>query len=243
MLRIALCDDERYFLLREEKILVDYMKERDYSYKIDLFQSGKRLLDKKSDLDYDILFLDVKMEGVDGIEAARRIRQYNASLYIVFVTACFDYSLEGYKVNAVRYILKDCESLEKSICECMDTIVAGMNDVKQKLWFEFVEGKKLIWLDSILFVESNLHKLSFHIMEKHEKIYSMYEKLDRIDELLQNFCFCRVHKSYLVNFRHVQSIERYSVTFFNKEQIAISQSRYKDVRERYNCYKGVSPKL
>ncbi len=238
MLRIAICDDESYFLSQEKKIITKYMNERNYSCIIESFKSGEQLIDKKSDFNYDILFLDVSMEGIDGIEAARRIRQYNTSLYIVFVTAFIDYSLEGYKVNAVRYILKDYRGLEKAVYECMDTIIDSMDDMERKLWFNFVEGKKLIRLDRILYIESYLHKLSFHVMEQSVKIYSMYEKLDRIDELLQYSYFCRIHKSYLVNFKHVRSIERYFVTLYNEERISISQPKYKDVREKFICYKG-----
>lgn len=238
MLRIALCDDESYFLAQEKKIITQYMNERNYPCEIDSFGSGAQLLDHKSDFCYDILFLDVNMRGMDGIEAAKRIRQNNVSVYIVFVTAFIDYSLEGYKVNAVRYILKDSRGLEEAIYECMDTIIDSMDDVKQKRWFEFVEGKKRIQLDHIIYIESNLHKLTFHVIEQDEKIYSMYEKLDRIDELLRNSHFCRIHKSFLVNFRYVQSIERYAVTLLNGGKIPISQPRYKDVREKYIWYKG-----
>ena len=72
---------------------------------------------------------------------AKRIREYDNNVYIVFVTAFIDYSLEGYKVDAIRYILKDSESLEKSMYECLNTITDRMSSIEQKIELEFLEGR------------------------------------------------------------------------------------------------------
>lgn len=214
------------------------MKERDCPCQIHLFGSGTEFIASGADQTYDILFLDVSMEGLNGIELAKRIREHDSHVHIVFVTAFIDYSLEGYKVDAIRYILKDEELLEKSIYECLDTITQRMDQMEQKMVFDFLEGKKSIKLDDILYVESNLHKLSFHVQRQAEKIYTMYEKLDHIDLKFRNGHFCRIHKSYLVNLKYVQKIERYAVTLLNGETACVSQPRYKVVRERFICYQG-----
>lgn len=238
MLYIAICDDEKYFLSQEKEIIINYMEERDCPCQIDSFDSGIDFIDSGSDARYDILFLDVSMAGMDGIELAKRIRQYDDNVYIVFVTAFVDYSLEGYKVNAIRYILKDSESLKKSMYECLDAITERMSNIERKITFEFLEGRKTIRLDDILYVESNLHKLTFHVRGQSAKNYTMYEKLDHMDIKFQNAHFCRTHKSYLVNLKYVQSIERYAVTLVNDEKVCISQPKYKEVREKFICYQG-----
>ena len=216
MLYIGICDDEKYFLSEEKEIIIKYM----------------------ANVPYDILFLDVSMAKMDGIKLAKRIREYDNNVYIVFVTAFIDYSLEGYKVDAIRYILKDSESLEKSMYECLNTITDRMSSIEQKIELEFLEGKKYIRPNDILYVESNLHKLTFHLRGQSEKNYTMYERLDQIEIKFQNYHFCRSHKSYLVNLKYVQSIERYEITLVNGEKVCVSQPRYKEVREKFICYQG-----
>lgn len=238
MIYVAICDDEKFFLSKEKEIITKYMEERNCPCHIDSFNSGTDFIDSGLDARYDILFFDVSIAGMNGIELAKRIRQYDDNVYIVFVTAFIDYSLEGYKVDAIRYILKDSESLEKSVYECLDTITNRMSNIERKITFEFLEGKKSIRLEDILYVESNLHKLTFHVKGQTSENYTMYEKLDNMDIKLQNYHFCRIHKSYLVNLKHVQSIERYAVTLVNDEKVCISQPRYKEVREKFICYQG-----
>ena len=106
--------------------------------------------------------------------------------------------------------------------------------------FEFQEEKKEIYLEDILYIESNLHKLIFHMAGEDVTKYTMYARLDDINVLLQKNGFCRIHKSYLVNLRYVESVERYKVAFVNGGSLGISKSRYLDTRNEFVCYRGES---
>lgn len=239
MLEIAICDDEKYFLEQEKEWISKYMNRLGYEFRIDTFASGVEFMavgDRVSR--YDIMFLDINMEELNGLETARRIREYTKDAYIVFVTAFITYSLEGYKVDAVRYILKDNESLEKAIKECLDVIVDKMNYVENKYTFDFQEGRKTLFLDEILYIESRLHKLQFHLAGPKSEQYTMYGRLDHIAELLHDFNFCRVHKSYLVNLKYMEKVERYLARLSNGDAVSISQPKFNNVREQFICYKG-----
>ena len=238
MTRMCIYDDDIEFSLLFEKLLYRYAEENDKEIDVEIFQGGENAALQIAQNEYDILFLDVSMAKMDGIKLAKRIREYDNNVYIVFVTAFIDYSLEGYKVDAIRYILKDSESLEKSMYECLNTITDRMSSIEQKIELEFLEGKKYIRPNDILYVESNLHKLTFHLRGQSEKNYTMYERLDQIEIKFQNYHFCRSHKSYLVNLKYVQSIERYEITLVNGEKVCVSQPRYKEVREKFICYQG-----
>lgn len=239
MLYIGICDDEKYFLSEEKEIIIKYMKKRDCPCQIDTFDSGTTFIDSGANVPYDILFLDVSMAKMDGIKLAKRIREYDNNVYIVFVTAFIDYSLEGYKVDAIRYILKDSESLEKSMYECLNTITDRMSSIEQKIELEFLEGKKMTYDPMISCMwKCNLHKLTFHLRGQSEKKLYVYERLDQIETNFKNYHFCRSHKSYLVNLKYVQSIERYEITLVNGEKVCVSQPRYKEVREKFICYQG-----
>ncbi len=108
MFRIAICDDEEYFRNREKKLIEQYMGKRKYDCLIDLYASGEKLLERTdTDMPYDVIFLDISMEEMDGLQTAGRIRKLSENVYIVFVTAYITYALDGYKVGAVRYLLKE----------------------------------------------------------------------------------------------------------------------------------------
>lgn len=166
MLRIAICDDEKLFRENIKKYVLKYLSEKDISSEIDMFNSGKELLGLGTDLlGYNIIFLDINMDEIDGIMTAHKIREYSMDIYIVFVTAYVNYSLEGYKVDATRYLLKNTINFDESIYECMDAILHKMNYIVLKKYFKFNECEKNVQVDRILYIESRLHKLEFHIME------------------------------------------------------------------------------
>lgn len=243
MIRIAICDDEDGFLFLEDKLIRQYMENHAYQYHVDTFSSGFDFLELDSEINhYDIIFLDINMDRLDGIETAKRIREYGSEAYIVFVTAFVTYALEGYKVDAIRYLLKERDSLEPSIEECLDNIILKMDYRENRETFEFVEGNKTLSLDDIIYIESNLHKLTFYLAKDNIERYTMYEKLDVLDQRLQSYDFCRIHKSYLVNLKYVQEMERYNVKLtrnvFGESTLRVSQARYNTAREQFILYQG-----
>lgn len=128
MFYIAVCDDEEYFRTREEQLIMKYMDIKGYHYKIEIFKSGDEILNLGNGISkFDMIFLAINREGIDGIETAKRIRRVTKDIYIVFVTAFVTYALEGYKVDAVRYLLKDDKHLEKAMYECLNTIIYKIN--------------------------------------------------------------------------------------------------------------------
>lgn len=107
MINIAICDDEELFIKKEKDIISKYVQAKGYEYQIDVYLSGKKFLESEKSNQYDIVFLDISMGEIDGIETAKCIRSFNNKVYLVFVTAFIIYSTEGYKVDASRYILKN----------------------------------------------------------------------------------------------------------------------------------------
>ena len=137
MLRIAICDDEKLFRENIKKYVLKYLIRKGYLHpKLICLIRGKKLLGLGTDLlGYNIIFLDINMDEIDGIMTAHKIREYSMDIYIVFVTAYVNYSLEGYKVDATRYLLKNTINFDESIYECMDTILHKMNYIVLKKVF------------------------------------------------------------------------------------------------------------
>lgn len=239
MLKIAICDDEKVFRDNINKYVAAYLNEKEISYEIDTFSSGKEIIDLGIEIkQYNIIFLDINMDDVDGIVTAQKIREYSSEIYIVFVTAYINYSLEGYKVEAIRYLLKNNTNLEASIRECMDAILHKMNLVVKKKKFKFNEGEKEINIDNILYIESKLHKLQFYIMEDKIKIYNLYGTLNELENELKDFHFIRIHQSYLTNLKYIRSVKCYKVLLCNNQELLIPKARYKNVKDAFISCKG-----
>lgn len=145
MFRIAICDDEKIFRADLKEILTRYMTDRGIMLEIDTFSSGKEFVELGIEMvKYKIVFLDINMDELDGIMTAKKIRENSKDMFIVFVTAFVNYTIEGYKVDAVRYILKDNKNLVASVYECMDAIhekwiirLLGLNLISAKVQGKF----------------------------------------------------------------------------------------------------------
>lgn len=239
MFKIAICDDEKQFRENVNRYVKKYLSEKDISFKIDMFSSGKEFLELGIEMvSYSIIFLDINMDEIDGIATAQKIREYSSEIYIVFVTAYIDYSLEGYKVDAARYLLKNNINFDESIYECMDTILDKMNYVVLKKVFKFNECEKDIPVERILYIESRLHKLEFHIMEDRLMVYTLYGTLNNLEKEMQGFNFLRIHQSFLVNLKYIKNVASYRVILSNSKELVIPKARYRAVKNAFIAYKG-----
>lgn len=237
MLNIVICDDESHFQNRLSELIAGYLDYLGCKYAITCMNSGEELLQKGLDITkYDIAFLDVQMSELDGIQTARRIREVSEDMFIVFVTAFISYSLDGYKVGAIRYLLKDESGLKDSLEECLSTIIGKMNYFRRR--FEFLSGVKEVLIDKILYIESNLHKVRFFICEDKKREYQMYGKLDEVFEEMKSYGFVRIHQSYMVNMKYVISVERYIARLVDGSEISISKKYYKETVTAYMKARG-----
>ena len=107
MLNIALCDDEKYFSEDLKCIVSKYMDSKDFPYKIWQFPSGREFAALGGAVSgFQIVFVDIDMRSLNGIEAAKSLRKLCDAVYLVLITSRMDDALEGYKVDAVRCLLK-----------------------------------------------------------------------------------------------------------------------------------------
>jgi DNA-binding LytR/AlgR family response regulator len=213
--------------------------EKGLDFEIDAFSSGEQLVDLGiAVVQYTVIFLDINMEKVNGIMAAEKIRKVSREVFLVFVTAYVDYSLEGYRFDVVRYLLKGSANFPGKVNECMDAIIDKMNYSVKKREFDFREGRKEILLERLLYVESKLHTLEFHVMENDGKVYTMNETLNTFEKRLAENDFIRIHHSYLVNVKHIRNVVRYKAILTNGVELPIPKARYTEVRKRFIACQG-----
>lgn len=234
-MRIAVCDDSRQDREMLITLLREYEQGKGIEFEITEYDSGEVLLENTAVLqDCRIIFVDISMERMSGLEAAAQIKNLYPGVRIVLVTAYINYALEGYKVKASRFLVKD--DLPTTITECMDALVGEIEQETQIMEFPFVEGKIRLRINDIIYIETAKHKNIFYTKEGS---YSIYKKLDEIENELQVFDFVRVHLSFLVNMRYIRKISSYVLTLTTGKEISVPKTRYAEVKKQYTLFKGV----
>ena len=233
-MNIIICDDcyeDRTFL---NNLLREYEKSSTEHFNITEYASGTGLCKDKEVLsNCQIVFLDINMEDQDGLKTAIKIKELYSDIYIVLVTAYMSYSLEGYKVKASRFLLKD--DLEHTIKECMDSLIGELHKKDCYVEFSFVEGQIRLQTDDIIHIETAKHKNVFYTKKQ---AYTIYKKMDELENELDEFGFVRVHQSFLVNMRYIEKISSYILRLITGKEISVPKSRYQEVKRRYALYKG-----
>lgn len=229
-MKIAVCDDSR----EDRGALRALLKACSYDFEIKEYGSGKELY---ADMGYVrecvIVFLDINMEGMDGLEAAGRIKAECPKVHIVLVTAYVNYALDGYKVKASRFLLKD--DLEQTLPECVDDILREIRQEEQVVEFSFVEGDVCLKVDDLIYIETSRHKNVFYTVGR---MYSIYKKMDELEEDLKGMDFVRIHQSFLINMRYIEKISSYVMILTTGKKISVPKSRYPEVKRQYMLFKG-----
>lgn len=231
-LKIAVCDDEEYYRNYIKKLIKDYLVMENVDYSISLFSGGNEFCrDEYNIQQYDIIFLDIEMGEMSGMDVAHIIRKSNQKVDIVFITVMLDYVFEGYRVDALRYIMKD--DLEQLLPECIKKVIDKKRSQCSKMLFEFVGGDREIDIHEVMYIESNGHKLLF---KRDGDTLSMYEKINHVEKKLLDFGFIRTHQSYLVNVEYIEKIANYTIYLTDGREIPVTKPRYAEVKESYLRY-------
>ena len=233
---VFICDDKVKDRNKVNKLLVQYGTTHRCTFEVAEYSSGDVLVcEIKEGQVPDIIFLDINMEKMDGIKAAKEIRGVLPDVPIVLVTAYINYALEGYKVKASRFLVKD--DLEDTVTECLDSIRTEIKKESREREFSFVEGKIRLKLDDIIYVETNAHVQVFHVGDF---TYRIYKKLEDVENELAPYGFARVHKSFVVNLKYVTKISSYRMYLSTGKELSIPRDRYNEVKSRHALYKGGS---
>lgn len=240
MFRIAICDDESFFLDIEEGIVRTYLDKIGIESVIDRFKSGSSLL-KRIDqgTEYDLAFLDVEMPEDSGMNIAKELSKISPVLRVAFVSAHANYATLGYHVNAVRFILKSAEDIDKYIQECLDHVLKEIEYDNRHEVFDFTCGTKDIYINEILYLMSCKNYVQFVLSDKSDRgIYKIRSSLAKATAMMEKYDFLAISPQVAVNLKHVVSVDRYEVAMNNGEILKIAEKRYVKVNERIMLYKG-----
>lgn len=218
MLQLAVCDDERVFRSDLRKILGTELELCGIDYHISEFTSGEELIAGMEKADCQILFLDIEMKGIDGVEAARRLRETKRQMEIVFVTSYADFVFQGYEVRALNYILKPYEP--EKIAAVLHTALEALDIEAEKYYVIDQRGGSIrVPLSSVKYFSSD--RRTVHAVTT-EQEYTFYEKLSDLETELPD-TFVRIHNRYLVHLKYLEAV-RQNTAVVDGEELPVSRS-------------------
>ena len=227
-MRIAICDDEEIYRIELKSCLNKLLIDTDYD--INTFSDGRILLNRFEECPFDIVFLDIEMPEIDGITLARKLRAASDSVFIVFLTSHIEYALEGYEVNALRYLTKPADP--NKVKEIIRYVQDKQNNAHQIIIKS--EGEDiLIDINDIIYMES-MDK-NVRIVTSKEEYITRYNLSD-YEEQLKNFGFFRIHRGYLISLNKVKRIVKNDVVMDNEITLPISRNNVKTLKDTLYAY-------
>ena len=233
-MKIAICEDETIQINLLNTKIRNWANESNVDISIDNFTTAESFLFEWADYDkYDIIFLDIRLSKMSGIELSNIIREKNKNVDIVFVTGFFKYALHGYKVGALQYLLKPINSADLNFC---------LNKTQERIGNKN-EEYTLVLETSKKHIKLNCNEIEYCIMfspyidihTTSEKI-TVRKKISELERELPSKYFIRCHRSYIVNLKYIKSISKDNIVLESGIRIPISRSRYKEVNDTFINY-------
>lgn len=239
MIRVAICEDDLFYIEKEKMLIESYLHKYEIRSEIVTFTSSEDLIKTYANR-FDIIFLDIELDGMSGIEAAKWLRDKGTKSHIVFISAYTEYLSEGYKVEAHRYLLKNDDKFEETFCECMESVIAKIQMEEIKIGIEVKGGVLTVAPSKILYAESNVHRVTIYVLDGSgtTREYYMYDRLDNVQEKLERYGFLRIHQSYLINGDHLRNVSRYKAELVRGIELPISKKYFNDIEEFYIRMRG-----
>ena len=233
-MKIAICDDDISFTSKLEEIIkqesVNYGKKPE----IDVFFDGETLVKSIEDgQSYSMIFLDIEMKRMNGITAARRIRQLDRYTLIIYISSYDDYLKELFEVEPFRFISKplQLQKLKQYFGEAIRKI-EGLNNIYS---YSYNKEEYTVPIKEIVYFESNKRLINIRLNDGTEQ--SFYGKLNNVEKEIQkiNKHFIRIHQSFLVNYSYVKRMTYSEVVLehnYDELVLRISEDRRSTVRRK-----------
>ena len=220
---IAVVDDEK--AIREH--IRALFEEQQPGSNIEAYAGGEELL--ASGKRFDIVFLDIQMDGMNGIEAARKLRERQEDTVLIFITGIKEYVFDALDLYAFHYLLKPVD--EGKFAEVLEKAAGEARKKKEKRCL-FIRTRNLTLDQSdILYIESRAKKLEIHTAGA-DKAIEIYAAMDELEGQLGEE-FYRCHRAYIVNMAHITEYDNESITLTNGDKVYLTKKKYSGFVKAY----------
>lgn len=223
MVNIAVAEDDPIALETLQGVLGRYAKEHHQEFALTPFSDGLKFLNgyKPS---FDLVFLDINMPNLNGLDAAKKLRQIDPMVVLVFVTDLAQYAIRGYEVDAFDFIIKPLTY--DAFCPKMDRIIRRLSSTSDEVKLKIKNGDDYVVVpaSNITYIEILDHEVYFHTVTK---TYSSYSTLSQVEKMLPGKRFARCNHCFLVNLARVEELKKDDVVVGGKT-LKISRSKKKE---------------
>ena len=229
--RVAIVDDSNIDAEYVQGILNGWAEQRRAYIQAEMFPSAESFLFRYAeDKDWDILLLDIEMGAMDGVFLAKKIRQDNESVQIVFITGFADYISEGYEVSALHYLMKPVK--KDKLFAVLDRAVAAMQKTDRVILLP-VGGEMLrLPVGHVQYVEAFSHAVA--IVTGADTV-QVKMPISEAEKLLGDG-FVRCHRSYLVGLKHIARLSKTEVILDDGKALPLSRSAAATVHKAFISY-------
>ena len=232
MLHIAVCDDNKKTIEYVKGILCDIFRKQEEEAEIDTYLGGHALWKAiNEDKKYDMLFLDLYMPDLPGLDLGNRMRKNSPETLIIIVSNREDYVFEAFKMKPFRFVRKQRfqEEIEKAVQEA----IAEIHEQNQPFWIQSGTVNYCLYVKKILWIES--HDKHIEVVYPQDRMVFRY-KISDIEQELEDMGFIKIHRSILVNVRHIQSLKKDEILMDNGQTFVIARKQLERVRTQIQNY-------
>lgn len=243
MFRIAICEDEKVQIEYLQMLLEQWQERYDEKMTVDTYTSAEQyLFETEGKVPYDLLLLDIQMGHMNGVELARKVREQDTKVKIIFLTGIKDYAIEGYEVGAVRYLLKPVK--EAVLFSLLDKLCDEAKEQKEDfLFFQTGGVTNRVRFSEILYAEAEGHYVVLKTACPEEKgqtkEWKWKENISARSEELEAKGFFLLRRGLYVNLAKVEQIGKVECVLENGEVLPVTKARYQALNEAFIAfYKG-----
>lgn len=234
MYKIAICDDDQAPIDELKKSLKKYADETDKTFCFFEFHDGTELLANYQP-DFDILFMDIRMEKLNGLKTAEEIRRTDHGVGLFFLTSLSQYVWKGYEYGAVNYLLKPLKYPRLKLeLDRFFSLYQGRGE--PYLSFANGTGKFKVPYKDLRYAETSKRNVLLHFQDQEQVIYKSMKEIASVLEPQRQFARC--HASFIVNLSYVKSMENLEICLATGERIPVSQPKRKEFMEKLTDYWG-----
>lgn len=230
-MRIAICDDDKNELEYVYTVICENFKQKNILCESKKYISAISLLEDNEKEPFDAIFLDLDMQEISGMDVASQINKSNEFTEIIFVTNHDELVYKAYRFKALGFVRK--KYLQDEIDEIVDLLIKSVNEKQRYIVLSDCDTEKKYHIEDIIFMKSEDHYVDIATRQEH---FLIRESLVELEKQYSTYGFIRIHSRYLVNFRHIYSIEKNMIVLDNREQLPMSRNRIKFVKEEFQRY-------
>lgn len=234
MYHIAICEDEDAFICELKENLMKYAAETEQEFCLFVYHDGSELLQKYNSK-YDLIFMDIKMEQMNGLKTAEEIRKIDSTVGLIFLTSWKQYVWKGYEYSAVNYLLKP---VKYGVLKMeLDRFFAHYHGKDEPyISFSNDNGKYKVFYKNLCYAETDKRNVMLHFEGQKQIIYKNMKQISSL--LCAQPQFAQCHQSFVVNLSFVKSVEGLELIMITGERIPISQPKRKGFMKQLAEYIG-----